>query len=456
MGVSEGNRDETAVLFVSTNPTEHLFLKSVQSGLVSPQSSELLHLYDPPRKPKPLVAVVVLVARIFFVGTSLVLLASSRYLRAKYRSHLKKVLPFRINSTTKSKTTWWVRYIVEYPIGPIVLQARAYLDRFIAALDQHKPRAIVFAEETTYNLSLYLIAEAKKRDITTVIVPFTNGIDREYLSAARRPRGHDRTKRYLSSLLFPEYSVQHGRHTLSFPIHTLFTADHFGVPAPQLWAAHLNVADEYFYTDEQDYLRATGISSRSDGLHLAEPTTATKVINQSKCSSLARGKKAEAERLVVLVLVPPDQFPLDCSFADYSSLLSHYISRVIAGLPNEVEFLASIHPRERQKSALWRSQLPLTWGLVDDVSDGLVRADLVVSYGSAINSVAEYLQIPLITYNIYGLENLDPEFPKTTTSIATRDDFEVVLATEAARIQCQQPTRHFVRRQSMQSLIENL
>lgn len=421
------NLSESGVLFVSTNHTEEQFLNSVKSIFFDHGTPRALSLFDHSPRSRLSVSTIIRLGQEIILWPFAALLRASPVLRRKYRVHLEKALSCRLSHLPTGRLVWILITLWESPILPILLLARQYKNRFLQEINQHQVRTVIFAEETLYNLGLYLIEECKRRNIRTIIIPFSNGVEEEYLAAARTAKGSDRRRRELSGLLFPEYSLDTAEGKLSFPIHTVLTANFFNISRRNVWSSHLDTADLYLYSDKRDFSRAKVISQKAEKIHLVEPPLATRILDRRISSRSIETTSQDRRDRTVLVLIPPNQFPIDCSFADYSALLEHYYSQVAEGLTDDAKCLASIHPRQLANPNALTLPPPDRFVVVDDLADGLVAADLVVSYGSAINSVVEYLQIPLVTYNIYNLENLDPSFPSSKTVIANRNNFSLLL-----------------------------
>ena len=448
------NISESGVLFVSTSPTEEQFLNSVMSIFFDHGTPIALSLFDHSPGSRFSVSTIIRLYQEIISWPFAAMLKASPPLRRKYRAHLEKALSFRLSHVTTGRLVWIFIMLWESPILPILLLARQYKNRFIQAVNQHQVRTVIFAEETTYNLGLYLIEECKRRNIRTIIIPFTNGVDEEYLAAARTAKGSDRRRRELSGLLFPEYSLDSAEGKLSFPIHTALTANFFNISKRNVWSAHLDTADLYLYCDERDFSRAKASSKNSEKIYLVEPPLATRILDCRMSSRSIETNSQDRRHRTVLVLIPPDQFPIDCSFADYSSLLEHYYAQVAEGLTNDAKCLASIHPRQLADPKALTRPPPDRFTVVDDLADGLAAADFVVSYGSAINSVVEYLQIPLVTYNIYDLENLDPTCPSSKTVIADRNNFSSLLRTELSKASGETTPSNTVRKPSVSGLLK--
>lgn len=431
------NRPATVIpmiLLVALSPSESRFLEQVRQIAGVAQNLQLIELWET-------------VSRIGIwrkaLGLALIGLATPRLLLAflsedyarALRASVSRVLPKRLFGHKPSKLARIIFQFWEFPIAPLVRERR-FLDHFTRVLDAQKPRVVIFAEETTFNLTPLMIMLAAERGVQTVVLPYSNGVSAEYRTAVSRYRRRKRFEQVVSSRLFPEYSLNHSdKGLLSLPLHCVFLASHLKVPPARLWGAHLDLAGTYLYPDEEDYNNALSLTSDRRKVHLIEPPQATQVLRNRPGVENTQRDFVNCKNLNILILVPPNQFPLRCHFKNYKSLLSSYFASIADATSAKTVCLVSIHPREVIGFDLAVLSPLRNLEIVDTATQGLEIADLVVSYGSALNSVVEYLGIPLVSYNIYGLENLDPVSRKITTVVANRNDFSFHVRDQISRIE---------------------
>lgn len=421
------------ILFVATSPTEKRFVEEICRTIPVTEQIEILDVSTRPftslwrvgsAKVLSLIASIPLVLALLFPG-------NARNLRAS----LSRALTRGLYRPKGSRLEIMRRLLLEYPISKTTSQ-RGLLENFISVIQEQQPRIVVLVEETTYNITPIMLGHASGKGIRTVVLPFSNGVATEYRVAARRSRGVSRFHQLVAARLFPEYSLEtkDGR-LLSLPLHCVVLANHLKVPSARLWGAHLDLADTYLYLDENDYNNALALTSDRRKVHLVEPPQATQVLRNRPGVQNTQRDFVNCKNLNILILVPPNQFPLRCHFKNYKSLLSSYFASIADATSAKTVCLVSIHPREVIGFDLAVLSPLRKFEIVDTATQGLEIADLVVSYGSALNSVVEYLGIPLVSYNIYGLENLDPVSPKITTAVANRNDFSFHVRDRISRIE---------------------
>lgn len=288
------------------------------------------------------------------------------------------------------------------------------------------PDIVLFAEDSAQGPFLWCSEEASKTGAKTIVIPYVSNMAAEYQSLAFSGSLLYRLKCRLGGQLFPESMIIRERGKETLPFHWLAQAAIHGVDHSSLWLATTNKADLNLISDENDFHRISSKYPRSNRYLLVEPPAASAVINRQRVV-LENGTPSATVTTRsgpnVFVLIPPNQFPTACDFWSYSSLLEHFLGELRIHKLKGSTFLASVHPRDLEAFDFSYLRLLGEFRVVESVIDGFAEADMLVSYGSSVETVAEYLEIPILSYNVYGFPHLNSNFQNSAHLSSERKTF---------------------------------
>lgn len=288
------------------------------------------------------------------------------------------------------------------------------------------PDVVLFAEDSAQGSFLWCLEEASKTAIKTVVIPYVANMAAEYQSLATSGPWLYKLKCRLGGLLFPESTMTSEGSTRSLPFDWLTRAAIHGVERSSMWLAATDTADLNLISDDNDFRLISSKYPRSNWYLLVEPPAASAVLNRQR---LVLEKSAPSTTVArrsgpnVFVLIPPNQFPVACDFRSYSSLLEHFLGELRVHRLRGSTFLVSVHPRDLEAFDFSNLRLLGEFRIMESVIDGFAEADMLVSYGSSVETVANYLGIPILSYNVYGFPHLDSSFRNSAHLLTERKRF---------------------------------
>ncbi|HSB00387.1 MAG TPA: hypothetical protein VLE49_07045, partial [Anaerolineales bacterium] len=277
---------------------------------------------------------------------------------------------------------------------------------------------------------LIQVADAQK--IPTVIVPFTianiTEVAESYFDLPENRVSSDLINR-LTGRLFPRWVYSYrGRKLLRLPAERILAMELSGLTSTQPWLFNSGAARTVAVESHrmlQHYL-AEGLSA--DRL-IVTGSLSDDVLFEAACNADAKRQKLFDDfglshgAPLLLCALPPSQFPRDCEFADYESLLSFWMESL--SQVKQWNVIVRPHPRmpESAIDLIRGFGIPIA---LRDTASLVALCDLYLASVSATVRWAIARGIPVINYDVYHMGYRDYA---GVEGVLTIDDREAFLRT---------------------------
>lgn len=305
----------------------------------------------------------------------------------------------------------------------------ALVENTISTVQQHEPDLLVVCEENVGYATHIQIRICHAQQIPTVIIPYTiaNATEAaEYLYNSPRCHVHGSLINRFIARKFPHWVYEHrGRKLLRLPAVTIIAMEESGYGSSRPWVlnsgetAVIAVESEHmleYYRSEnlyEDRLIVTG--ALYDDV-LAESFQRSRELREQLVAEL----DLRADLPILLCALPPSQFPRDCEFANYESLLSFWMESL-----SQIEgwnVIIRPHPRvtDEQINKLKRFGVKISgWNTASLVP----LCDLYVASVSATIRWAIACGKPVVNYDVYQMNYSDYKNVGGVLTVFSKDTF---------------------------------
>ena len=249
----------------------------------------------------------------------------------------------------------------------------------------------VFAEENFLDFINLFFREIDLKNIKKIVVQYTYGVKQEWLFVFRSPSiGVLQRKNLsitLSRSLFPTYVNEQS----VLPLAPILVLEMLKISPEDIWSGFIGQADSYLI-DSGEAQSLNLLPGKIKGLStLIEP------IEISLNPRLVPDRSAQ-EKKVVAVFLTPNQ----TSQEGYQTLINQVLIEVKNSVPNYLILELYAHPRitvEQLNEIQRRNRVKIE---SIDFSENIHTFQVCVLFSSALYRIFEYLNIPIINWDIYN------------------------------------------------------
>ncbi|HAU1872650.1 TPA: hypothetical protein JBJ80_15380, partial [Legionella pneumophila] len=294
---------------------------------------------------------------------------------------------------------------------PTISRAAYYHYKYFPknVMEKYDIKLMVFPEHNLFYFTQLLAELGRKKNIPSIIVPFTIANTIEWSEAFYKEPSRSLSKLHnrLVAFAFPNWIHYYKNKLLLLPIEIVLLHEMFGITPKKPWllnsgnidflALESNAMKEYYVSSgiEEKYLRATG-ALYNDELFLKLQNADT--YRAKLYSSL----NLESHKPMILCALPPNQCDgrLDImEFSDYAEIVRYLLTQ-LSNYSNKCNVVINLHPRIKPSSIEFIKEYPVKV-FYGDIAEIIPLSSIYVAICSATIRMAISCGIPVINYDLY-------------------------------------------------------
>ncbi|HHZ4586017.1 TPA: hypothetical protein ACWCZZ_002942, partial [Legionella pneumophila] len=282
-----------------------------------------------------------------------------------------------------------------------------YFPRII--IEGYDIKLMVFPEHNLFYFTQLLADLGRKKNIPSIIVPFTIANTIEWSEAFYKEPSRSLLKFHnrLVAFAFPNWIHYYKNKLLLLPVEIVLLHEMFHIAPKKPWllnsgninflALESNAMKEYYVSAgiEEKHLRATG-ALYNDELFL-------KLQNVDTYRTKLYGSlNMESHKPMILCALPPNQCDgrLDVmEFSDYQEIVRYVLSQ-LSNYSNKYNIVVNLHPRIRPSSIEFIKEYPVKV-FYGDIAEIIPLSSIYIAVCSATIRMAISCGIPVINYDLY-------------------------------------------------------
>lgn len=267
---------------------------------------------------------------------------------------------------------------------------------------------VIFAEENFLDYANLFFKEIDKKDKKKIVVQYTYGVKQEWLLGFNSTNGSIFQRTNLSENLSREMFPYYVNGNSIFPVGPLLVLQILKINPEDIWSGYIGQADEYL-------LDSSAIQPPS--ILPADVTRSTTIIEpvEVTLNFQVKSRSYDHIRNVVAVFLPPNQV----SEEKYQELIYKIFTRLKNSKPKHLNFEIYAHPRISKKhleEIERRNKIKITYS---EFSENIHNFQICVLFSSALFRIFDYLNIPIINWDIY---EYDYDFPFNSSFVNLKSD----------------------------------
>ncbi len=337
----------------------------------------------------------------------------------------------RIIQRLPIRVSFWIFFVILYRkmVGLI-----RYVEGQTRSLSkEYKPDLLIVSEENARELTHVSIRVCREHNIPTVIIPYTIANATEAAEYFYDYYAHDASRSLINrwtAKLFPHWVYEHrGKKLLRLPSWDIIPMERSGYRPARPWVMNSEPGTIVAVESERmlEYYRSDGLAE--DKLILTGALY-DDILAEATARSGEMRRKLDHELSLreglplLLCALPPSQFPRDCEFADYDSLLSFWMETL-----SRVEgwnVIVRPHPRltDEEVNHLESFGVKISrW----DTATLVPLCDLYVASVSATIRWAIACGKPVVNYDVYQMKYADYQGVTGVLTVFSKTDFKDAL-----------------------------
>lgn len=288
---------------------------------------------------------------------------------------------------------------------------KAFVKGFSELLEKEKPALVILPEENLFYDSHLIVYCAHTRNIPCAVVPFTIVNTLEWAEAFYDVNMYQANKGWnrIFAKAFPHWVLEHRGRQLILPPVYIAASEYLGLVPDQPWVISSGPADAIAAESQfmlNYYLRA-GIRSakiRLTGTAADDKLYALLQSRDEQRSRLSARSKINIDGKVILIGLPPDQFPggkrPGCEFDSYDELIRFMVGTLTDSSAGKHTVLINLHPRINRANVEYLESLGATI-ITEPIEQLVPLADIYVAVVSATIRLAISCGIPVVNYDAY-------------------------------------------------------
>jgi len=267
---------------------------------------------------------------------------------------------------------------------------------------------VIFAEENFLDYTNLFFKEIDKKDKKKIVVQYTYGVKQEWLLGFNSTNGSifQRTKlsENLSREMFPNYVNGNS----IFPVVPLLVLQILKINPEDIWSGYIGQADEYLLDSSAIQPPSILPADVARSTTIIEPVEVTLNLQ-------VKSRSCDHTRNVVAIFLPPNQV----SEEKYQELIYKILTKLKNSKPKHLNFEIYAHPRISKKhleEIERRNKIKITHS---EFSENIHSFQICVLFSSALFRIFDYLNIPIINWDIY---EYNYEFPFSSSFVNLTSD----------------------------------
>lgn len=309
-----------------------------------------------------------------------------------------------------------------------------YIQRYQKAyqvIKNEKVDLLILCEENVGYATELLVKAGKRLQVPTIVVPFTVANASEAAETFKNSRAYswDLVRNRWIGGLFPKWVFWYqGKRMVRLPAEQILAQEILRIVPDNPWminsggagaiAVESDMMQEYYLREKIPAQKLFLTGSLSDDV-LYENLS----LRQEKRKLLERDFDLKKSRPIILCGLPPDQFPRDIAFPNYSELVRFWLESITA--IEGWNIIIKLHPRTAREEIDFLDQYD-AFIMERDTAELVPLCDLFVASVSATIRWAIACGIPVVNYDVYQMGYRDYA---QAGGVLTMNQSETFLAT---------------------------